>query len=72
MEVLLNSSYLKSFIMADAKSKNHNSQIKLKHFSKAVSLEVTDWLDSTSKNFIEKRVLTLAVPRPGYQNNAVR
>ena len=71
MEVLLNSSYLKSFIMADAKSKNHNSQIKLKHFSKAVSLEVTDWLDSTSKNFSEKRVLTLAVPR-GYQNNAVR
>lgn len=57
----------KGFITADAKSKNHNSQMKLKHFSKAVSLEIMDWLDSTS----EKRVLTLAVPR-GYQNNAVR
>ena len=57
--------------MADMKSKNHNAQMKLKHFSKAVSLEVMDWLDSTSKNFSEKRVLTLEVPR-GYQNNTVR
>ena len=57
--------------MADTKSKNHNSEMKLKHFSKAVSLEVMDWLDSTSKNFSEKIVLTLAVPR-GYQNNTVR